>query len=256
MDRYTSSSGVRNRVSPEADLGLPARHAARHAGAPSSRGSIKVVLFDFDGTLVDSIEAARATTSEVIATVGVAELSLAELLYAMRFDTYNRMSHHTGITEFDVLTRLSRSFYDRLIEHPELVEPREDAIRVCRDLADRGIKLAIVSNNRSDMIERVLSYHTRTWPDLADLFPLIIGEDTVTPPKPDPKGLRLAMEHFGVDETQTVYVGDGPSDAIAAGRAGIRAIGVGWAHEKYGLEMPKEFEESIDTIDDLIACIL
>jgi pyrophosphatase PpaX len=232
-----------------------AKSTTGRTGGSLSSNSIKIVLFDFDGTLVDSIEAARATTSEVIATVGVAGLTLAELLYAMRFDTYNRMSHHTGITDPEVLTRLSRTFYERLIEHPERVHPREDAIRVCRDLADRGIKLGIVSNNRSDMIQRVLSYHTRRWPNLADLFPLIIGEDTVDPPKPDPKGLRLAMKRFGVEETQTVYVGDGPSDAIAAKRAGVRSIGVGWAHKKYGLKMPEEFDETIDSIEGLTALI-
>lgn len=212
---------------------------------------IRAVFFDFDGTLVDSIEAARATTSEVITEVGAPALTLQELLYAMRFDTYNRMAHHTGIDVPEELIRLTDEFYLRLIQHPERVQPRPDMIEVCRNLAQRGIKLGIVSNNRSDMIERVLSYHRDRWPDLLDLFPLIIGEDTVDPPKPDPKGLLQGMDHFGVTREETVYVGDGPSDALAAKAAGIRCIGVGWAHRKYGLPIPEEFDEIVESSDEI-----
>jgi phosphoglycolate phosphatase-like HAD superfamily hydrolase len=82
-------------------------------------------------------------------------------------------------------------------------------------------------------------------------FLSIHGADTAPRPKPHADGLLLVCKELNVNPNQAVYVGDSPSDAVAANAAGMTSIGVTWgSHSRPSLEMAP-FDIMCDTIDEL-----
>lgn len=82
-------------------------------------------------------------------------------------------------------------------------------------------------------------------------FRSIHGADTVPRPKPEPDGLLLVCKELGVDPNEAVYIGDSPSDAVAASSAGMKSIGCTWgSHPRENLEKAP-FCKLCDTLDEL-----
>lgn len=205
-----------------------------------NRERLRAVLFDFDGTIADSIPAVQYATNEVLVSGDFAPISLAETLDGMRFDTARRHGYHSGVTEPERLAAMAREFFRVLTREPDRITLRSDMLAVVRTLRSRGVAVGIVSNNRADLISAVLRAQRES--DVVSLFDPVLGEDTVDPRKPHPLGILSAMELLGVAATETVYVGDGESDAGAAERAGVACIGTTWAHTQYGLPLPEVFD--------------
>ena len=89
------------------------------------------------------------------------------------------------------------------------------APELLRGLRARGVPAAIVSTKRGDTIQAILAHH-----GLEDEVELVIGSADVTRHKPDPEGLRLAMERLGAAPEETLFCGDTVLDAGAARNAG------------------------------------
>ena len=88
-------------------------------------------------------------------------------------------------------------------------------------LRGRGLALGIVSTKYRYRIEGILRREGLLAP-----FAAIVGGEDVTAHKPDPEGLRLAMERLGAGPEETLYVGDSVTDAEAARRAGVSFVAV------------------------------
>ena len=207
-----------------------------------------LVLFDFDGTLADSIDAVTAATNSVIEHYGGDAASERQILHGMAYATDKRFLFHFGL---DPDTPWPASFSGRVLPGPDqvvdefyrellasldAVEPHGALFDLVRELGRAGWSCGIVSNNRSFLINRLL----RLWKVSFD-FDLVLGEDDVYPAKPHPQGLRSAMSRLGHEPTDTVYIGDGRSDALAAEAAGVAAIGLSWIHNRRGDVLPEEF---------------
>jgi phosphoglycolate phosphatase len=105
-----------------------------------------------------------------------------------------------------------------MVDWTELYPHVPDAVRALRN---RGLRLGIVSTKYRHRIESVLCRE-----NLRDVFDVIVGGEDVTAFKPDPEGLRLALEKLRVDCERTAYVGDSITDADTARRAGLPFIAV------------------------------
>ena len=87
-------------------------------------------------------------------------------------------------------------------------------------------------------------------------FLSIHGADTVPKPKPDPSGLLKCCSEINLDPKQCVYIGDSPSDAIAADKAGMVAIGVLWgSHPKESLQKAP-FSYICETVEELKSLLI
>lgn len=180
------------------------------------------VLFDLDGTLIDSIQliveaaehafrgrAGRAPTrAEWVAGIGTPlvtqlrefaadEADLGRLLAGYR--TYQQMHHD----------RLTRCF-DGIVE-------------VIGQLRARGHPLGIVTSKVDASARRSLEHV-----GLLPLMDVIVGADACTRHKPDPEPVRLALGMLGHSPREAVYVGDTVHDMAAGRAAGVHTIGVTW----------------------------
>lgn len=211
--------------------GIPGQHDS-HGVLPDHRrddAPVAAVLFDWDGTLVDSLPLVTEATNRVLVAHGFSALSADAVHDGMRLPTVPRMILHARLPEDErsqtLAERMAADFYRTAarIGH-DRVSPFPGVTELLDRLSARGIPMAIVSNNRRSVLEPLidrLGLHSH--------FACIIGEEDVTLPKPDPEGILRSLEHLGVAIARAIYVGDSQSDAGAAAAAGLRSVGAGWA---------------------------
>ena len=206
------------------------------------------LIFDHDGTLVDSIDAVVYCTNYVINAIGIPSATKDQIKAGMAFPTLERFEFHTKIQDKDVLQKLTVDFYLQLhkegIQHMRLY----DGVKVALDkLADNGFALGMVTNNQGLFVRKAaasLSY--------AFDFEVILGEENVPFPKPHPSGLLQACAGMGVKPENCWYIGDGKPDYDAAVAAGMKSALVTWgAHPRDELISYKS-DKLFDTTDEML----
>jgi HAD superfamily hydrolase (TIGR01509 family) len=177
--------------------------------------SIEYVLFDWDGTLLNSFEADANAYMHMFGALGMS-WSIAELKrhYSPNWHRVYRAARlpRAKWVEAD---RLWRLFYRK--QQPKL---QPGALRVLRTL-DRRFKLALVSSGSRSRVRKQLREH-----NVSAMFLAKICSEDAPRRKPHPAPLRMALEKLRALPQTSVYIGDAPEDIEMAHRAGVRAIGV------------------------------
>ena len=179
-----------------------------------------VVLFDLDGTVIDSGAIILASMRHAAETVVGGEWSDAELMKAVGGPVLEAQMVAVDPDRVDELVRIYRAHN----------EPLHDTLEYCgnidvvlAELLERGHRLGIVTAKRRVTVELAFAKLP-----LEHLFEVVVGGDETARHKPDPAPLLLALERLGASAEDAVYVGDSPFDMQAARAAGLYAIGVSW----------------------------
>jgi pyrophosphatase PpaX len=189
-----------------------------------------VVLFDLDGTVVDSgsiiLASMRHATREVLGE----EYADEELMQAVGGPGLEAQMAVFAPDQVDELVRVYRAHNEPLHDELEACAGMES---VLVRLHEEGRRLGVVTAKRRSTVELAFARLP-----LAHLFETIVGGDETARHKPDPEPLLLAAERMGADPAQTAYVGDSPFDILAAKAAGMYAIAVTWGriHDRAKLE--------------------
>jgi phosphoglycolate phosphatase len=199
------------------------------------------VLFDFDGTLVDTFEDIVAAVQATRAALGASPLPTAEVhrhigwgtptlvaqchpqLDARRPDRLPRAGEPSPLAATDLAQAIAlyRAAYAETLALHARVYPGMSEL--CYRLDADGISLAVVSNKPEGFTRVILAAL-----GLADPFRIVVGGDTLAQHKPDPAPLVYAARGMGLPLTRCVMVGDGPLDILAARAAGIPGCAVAW----------------------------
>jgi HAD superfamily hydrolase (TIGR01662 family) len=183
----------------------------------SAKGKIilECVLFDWDGTLLNSFEADAQAYIRMFAALGMT-WSIAELKrhYSPNWRHVYRAARLPR-TKWEDADRLWMKFYRT--QQPEL---QPGARRVLRAL-ERRYTLALVSSGSRARVRRQLREH-----EVAAMFRTKVCSEDAPRRKPHPAPLRLALDRLRLSPKVCVYIGDAPEDVQMAHRAGVRAIGV------------------------------
>jgi pyrophosphatase PpaX len=205
-----------------------------------------IVLFDLDGTVVDSGGIILASMRHATRTVLGREISDEALMAAVGGPGLEHQMRALGPEHVEDLIRAYR-------EHNE---PLHDELRVCVGMDDvlvalkeQGRKLGIVSAKRRRTVELAFANV-----EIGHLFDVVVGGDEHARQKPEPDLLLLALERLGGDAETAAYVGDSPFDMQAAKAAGMRAVGVTWGgiHAREALT---DADELVDTPEELLAVL-
>ena len=191
---------------------------------------IQLVVFDLDGTLVDSRRDLADSANELIVELGGAALSedaIGRMVGEGAATLVRRALAAAGLR--DVRTALARflEIYDtRLLNHTRAYAGIEDAVRQARAVG-RVVVLTNKPRKPSELILRGLG--------LFELFDELIGGDGPLPRKPDPAALLKLMADAGVTPAATLMVGDSPIDHETARRAGTRCclVSFGFGFESF-----------------------
>jgi pyrophosphatase PpaX len=207
-----------------------------------------VVLFDLDGTVIDSgaiiLASMRHAAKEVLGEEPSDELLMA----AVGGPGLEAQMHALAPDRVDELVRVYRAHNEPL--HEELAWcPGIDDLLV--RLKDEGRRLGIVTAKRRATVELAFSVLP-----LEHLFDTVVGGDETARHKPDPEPLLLAAERLNVEPKDCAYVGDSPFDIRAAKAAGMDAIAVTWGgiHDRAKLEA-EEPDAIVDNAEELLGVL-
>jgi pyrophosphatase PpaX len=183
---------------------------------------LRAVLFDLDGTLIDSIglivdamhyafEGFSGTVPEDSAWMaGIGTPLFKQLaLYARSPE------------ELEVLRERYREY--QFIHHDAVVREYAGTTAVLESLHARGLAMAIVTSKGDVLAKRGLELT-----GLARFVSTVVGADSVTKYKPEPEPVLLALERLGVGTDEAVMIGDSPHDISSGNAAGVTTIGVLW----------------------------
>ena len=175
------------------------------------------MLFDFDGTIVDSGAMILASFRHATKTVLAREIPDAELAAAVGGSTIFEQMRAFDPNRVDELVDAYRAHNTPL--HDEL-RPFHGMEELLGGLKAEGRRLGIVTAKRRrtiDLAFRVL--------DLERFFDAVVTADSTERHKPDPEPVLHALELLGADPREAAFVGDSPFDM---GAAGVFTVGVSW----------------------------
>lgn len=181
----------------------------------------KGLLFDFDGTLLDTNNLIIETFYEVIEPKFPGKYSKKDMesfIGPSLMDTFMSVDANNAQALVDEYIEWNR------LHHDELVEEFDDVAEVLTGLKEAGIRLAIVSTKRQEALLRGLNIL-----GVADLFELIIGNDDVRNTKPHPEPVLLALQRMNLEKHEVVMIGDNSHDIEGGQNAGVHTAGVEWS---------------------------
>lgn len=183
------------------------------------------VLFDLDGTLLETAPEIGAAVSLAIAEQGLPAVDSAEVRFfighgvrqtiAKAYDTVAAVGTSAEKREADIDAALIRfeHHYERLAP---LSQPFADTVSTLTALRALGILCAIVSNKETRFVEQLLAGGP-----LPGLIDLLVCGDTLAKKKPDAAPILYALEKFGTAASRTLMVGDSSIDVACARNAGV-----------------------------------
>ncbi len=175
------------------------------------------IVFDMDGTLVDTFQLNLRSFSHAVNRTLTAEEALDIPSGTLEEQLTNYLSN-------GAVSGAVERFHDHYKRHFDSASRVFPGIRALLfTMRARGIKLAVCTGASKEIAE-----YTLTQSGLSQYFPTIVTGDDVNKPKPDPEGLRIAMERIGAHSDQTIYVGDHPDDIAASRNAGARTAAANW----------------------------
>jgi pyrophosphatase PpaX len=178
-----------------------------------------VVLFDFDGTVVDSGAMILASFKHATRTVLDRELSDAELLSSVGTPLHDQM-RLIDAERAEELVAVYRAHNEPL---HDALQPCDGIVDVLARLKADGRRLGIVTAKRGATVELAFAVLP-----LRDFFDVVVAAEDVSRHKPAPDPLLLALERLDAEPDQAVYVGDSPFDVAAARAAGVQSVAVTW----------------------------
>ena len=218
-----------------------------------SEKKIKAVLFDYDGTLMNTNDIVLQSWHYTYDSAGVAAPSDPEIAWSFGEPLFETMAKEFPGRDTQELVDIYRSYQREIFKGRVCMFPRVD--KMVADLKTAGYKVAIVTS-------RLWTTTTPAVYDfpIADQFDALIPAVDTTAHKPDPTCLLLACEKLGISPDEAIYVGDSRFDMHCAKNAGMKSVLVDWticlpAEKRTGLYEPdfviSEPEELIDIVNDI-----
>lgn len=182
----------------------------------------KAIIFDFDGTLADTLpicvhaaseaflkyDGRALTAPEVIAMFGPTEADI------IRLNLANREQAEAGV-------RLFLDIYER--EHEVRVRPNDAISEMLETLKEKGYRMGIVTGKGRETLDISLDRL-----GIGGYFDVTVTGDDTLRPKPDPEGVLTAMRALDAQASETVFVGDSEADMGAGLAAGVFTVGAHW----------------------------
>lgn len=187
----------------------------------------RLVIFDLDGTLLDTIDDLAVACNHALATCGCPSRSRNEyfMLVGRGINNLFRGALPEGKKTDEMVQKMREAFLPYYNAHScDLTRPYEGIIEMMERLQSEGISFAIASNKYQEGTETLVSRFFGQFK-----FVRILGQREGQPIKPDPRIVEEAMSGVpGISIEETVYCGDSDVDMMTGANAGVRTIGVKW----------------------------
>jgi pyrophosphatase PpaX len=204
---------------------------------------IKAVIFDFDGTLADTLpecflgfdavfrefDNREVTTEEIKAMFGPSETGIIR---------ENLMNNN-----YDEAIELYYEIYNK--RHRNIVQDNEEINTLIKQLKANGYKLGIVTGKAKRSLDISLDCL-----GLKNFFDVIVTGDDVEYPKPHPEGINKVLKNLNISHKEAVFLGDSDADIMAGKQANVHTIGVHWLPNYQTIEFSVQPDEVYSNINE------
>jgi len=213
----------------------------------------KAVIFDLDGTLLDSLEDLADCTNIVLQRHTFPCHAPEKYKYFVGDGMYNLLSRALPCEQrnedfiWQCVTEMKEEYAERWADKTRAYQ---DIPELIQTLQEKGLKLAVLSNKPDEFTKVVVE---RFFPQC---FELAVGESATTPKKPNPQGALSIAEKIKISPQEILYLGDTNTDMQTAVAAGMYPVGVLWGFRqadellasgaKVLIEKPLDFLKVLD----------
>lgn len=186
----------------------------------------KGIIFDLDGTLLNTIDDLTDSVNAAMNRLGLKELSVDEVmdrvgngfkvLLERSIPEDKRTDESIGIAYDAFVRKYEQCYADKTLAYEGIHE-------LIAELSQSGFRMAVNTNKRTDYAKKLIELHFGT-----DTFIKVLGEGMGYPKKPSPEGALSLADLMGCEPDEVVYIGDSQTDVATGKNAGMKVIGVSW----------------------------
>jgi pyrophosphatase PpaX len=230
---------------------MPSDTTGRSSASGNGAERPIAVLFDLDGTLVDSIEllvasmaysfegrTRRPEVSEWVALIGT---------------PLDKMLARWAVDADDVLVLRGRYREHQLAKHDEMIKLYPGMVETVQALHAAGHPLAVVTSKLELGARRALKFA-----QIEQYFDVVVGIDQTVKHKPEPEPVWYALEQLGVTRARAVFVGDSTHDMEAGRAAGVTTVAVLWGpytRAQLTPTTPDYYADDFDALREIVASL-
>ena len=196
----------------------------------------KLVIFDLDGTLLNTIEDLGNAANYALSQNGYPTHSLESYPFFVGNGVRNliRKALPDDMRTDSIIESLLKDFKEYYNEHnTDCTKPYDGIEELLRNLQDNGVKIAVASNKYQQATEKIIAHY------FGDIdFVAVYGQREGVNVKPDPSVVFSILSDAKVPKSEVLYVGDSGVDMETARRACVDSVGVTW-----GFRSEKELNE-------------
>jgi phosphoglycolate phosphatase len=214
--------------------------------------TVKMVMIDLDGTLIDTVPDLAAAANRMLADLKRSAWDMAHYRawigngvprFVKRALTGEMQAEPDAKLNEQALALFSRHYAAAV---SDLSRPYPGVVEALERLEAQGFSLACITNKAEAFTLPLLKNL-----DLYKYFQLVLSGDSLPKQKPDPLPLRHACEHFGIDSSHGVLVGDSSNDVQAARAAGMPVICVTYGYN-HGHDIRQSLPDAVvDSLTDV-----
>ena len=187
---------------------------------------ISAVIFDLDGTLLDTLTDIADSANRTLAEHGLPTLPLDD--YRMLVGEGVARLFERAVPESkrspEMLQRCGDWFRDDYSRNWDLAtRPYDDVGQLLEEVADRGIKMSVLSNKPHKFTGQCVAKYFGS-----EQFELVLGQSDEVPAKPNPSGARRIVEQMAVPIEEVLFLGDTGTDMRTAVAASVYPVGALW----------------------------
>ena len=201
-----------------------------------------MLIFDFDGTLTNSLPPAIWAMQEMLKELGLPYKSAEEIKKHIGYGERPFVSGSIGSDEDEKIENAKKAYYRIYTKKLREIELYPHVKEVLEHFKNK-IKI-IVSNKRDKFIRLLLELH-----NLCDQFTEILGEETLKAHKPDPTAINALLKKYNVPPERAMFIGDMTIDIETGKNAGMHTCGVTYGF--HGKEKLKHADPDF-LIDDML----
>lgn len=192
---------------------------------------LRAVLFDLDGTLIDSAEDIGLALKKTLKDIGLEELYPDDVRKYIGGGVKALLERVLGDKFREEYVELFRRHY---LSNPVVyTKPYEGVPEVLEELKGKGVKLAVVSNKLEELSREILRRL-----DLLDYFDFVAGGDTFPEKKPSPVPVLKTLDILGEEPGGALIVGDTEADIVAGKSAGTSTALASWGYVRINSVKP------------------
>jgi phosphoglycolate phosphatase len=184
---------------------------------------IKGVIFDLDGTLIDSLTEVANLANAVLSAFGFEQRSKEEYRYFAGQGAYSLMASSSGSKDDALIMEMVKEFERMYVGSQNVSKAFDGITEALVEIYSKGVKMAVLSNKPEHLTRLCVNRNFNS-----SMFEAVFGQKEGREVKPHPQGALEIADVFGLAPNEIVIIGDTKNDILAAKNGDFYSVGVTW----------------------------